>query len=61
MLTLLKGESGVVFGVKLHLTNATKNSQDGVTELFGKFLLVLKEMVEQQMPLLVISSFETYC
>ncbi|KAE9607722.1 putative dihydroorotase [Lupinus albus] len=32
---------------------ATTNSQDGVTDLFGKCFCVLKEMVEQDLPLLV--------
>ncbi|KAL5573526.1 hypothetical protein UlMin_023123 [Ulmus minor] len=49
----LARESGVVFGVKLYPAGATTNSQDGVTDLFGKCLPVLEEMVEQQMPLLV--------
>ncbi|KAF8409234.1 hypothetical protein HHK36_005308 [Tetracentron sinense] len=45
--------SGVVFAVKLYPAGATTNSQDGVTDLFGKCLPVLEEMVEQNMPLLV--------
>ncbi|KAL7000409.1 Dihydroorotate dehydrogenase (fumarate) [Sarracenia purpurea var. burkii] len=48
-------ESGVVYGVKLYPAGATTNSQDGVTDLFGKCLPVLEEMVNQNMPLLVIS------
>ncbi|KAI3464212.1 hypothetical protein Pfo_020875 [Paulownia fortunei] len=46
-------ESGVVFAVKLYPAGATTNSQDGVTDLFGKCLPVLEEMVQQNMPLLV--------
>ncbi|CAA0818411.1 Dihydroorotase- mitochondrial [Striga hermonthica] len=49
----LARESGVVFGVKLYPAGATTNSQDGVTDLFGKCLPVLEEMVQQNMPLLV--------
>ena len=49
------GKSGAIFGVKLYPAGATTNSQDGVTDLFGKCLPVLEEMVEQNMPLLVIS------
>lgn len=49
----LAGKSGVVFAVKLYPAGATTNSQDGVTDLFGKCLPVLEEMVEQNMPLLV--------
>lgn len=49
----LARESGVVFAVKLYPAGATTNSQDGVTDLFGKCLPVLEEMVEQNMPLLV--------
>ncbi|KAF4386483.1 hypothetical protein G4B88_006739 [Cannabis sativa] len=49
----LAKKSGVVFGVKLYPAGATTNSQDGVTDLFGKCLPVLEEMVEQNMPLLV--------
>nr|CAD1833993.1 unnamed protein product [Ananas comosus var. bracteatus] len=45
--------SGVVFAVKLYPAGATTNSQDGVTDIFGKCLPVLEEMVEQNMPLLV--------
>ncbi|KAL6579715.1 Dihydroorotate dehydrogenase (fumarate) [Orobanche minor] len=49
----LARESGVVFAVKLYPAGATTNSQDGVTDLFGKCLPVLEEMVQQNMPLLV--------
>lgn len=47
------GKSGVIFAVKLYPAGATTNSQDGVTDLFGKCLPVLEEMVEHNMPLLV--------
>lgn len=53
MLIASTGNSGVVFAVKLYPAGATTNSQDGVTDLFGKCLPVLEEMVEQNMPLLV--------
>ena len=43
----------MVFAVKLYPAGATTNSQDGVTDVFGKCLAVLEEMVEQSMPLLV--------
>ncbi|XP_076915852.1 dihydroorotase, mitochondrial-like isoform X1 [Bidens hawaiensis] len=49
----LARESGVVYGVKLYPAGATTNSQDGVTDLFGKCLPVLEEMVNLNMPLLV--------
>lgn len=49
----LAKRSGVVFAVKLYPAGATTNSQDGVTDIFGKCLPVLEEMVEQSMPLLV--------
>ncbi|XP_021840052.1 dihydroorotase, mitochondrial [Spinacia oleracea] len=49
----LARESGVVYAVKLYPAGATTNSQDGVTDLFGKCLPVLQEMAEQNMPLLV--------
>ncbi|KAK2651142.1 hypothetical protein Ddye_018631 [Dipteronia dyeriana] len=49
----LAKRSGVVFAVKLYPAGATTNSQDGVTDLFGKCLPVLEEMAEQNMPLLV--------
>jgi dihydroorotase len=50
------GKSGVVFAVKLYPAGATTNSQDGVTDILGKCLPVLEEMVRQEMPLLVSSS-----
>lgn len=46
-------ESGVVSGVKLYPAGATTNSQAGVTDLFGKCMPVLEEMVHQGLPLLV--------
>ncbi|KAK7281746.1 hypothetical protein RIF29_09993 [Crotalaria pallida] len=46
-------KSGHVYGVKLYPAGATTNSQDGVTDLFGKCFSVLEEMVEQDLPLLV--------
>ncbi|KAI4341097.1 hypothetical protein MLD38_025863 [Melastoma candidum] len=46
-------KSGVVYAVKLYPAGATPNSQDGVTDLFGRCLPVLEEMVEPEMPLLV--------
>ncbi|ESR60526.1 hypothetical protein CICLE_v10015816mg [Citrus x clementina] len=49
----LARKTGVVFAVKLYPAGATTNSQDGVTDLFGKCVHVLEEMVEQNMPLLV--------
>lgn len=49
----LARESGIVYAVKLYPAGATTNSQDGVTDLFGKCVPVLEEMVEQNMPLLV--------
>ncbi|CAL5406548.1 unnamed protein product [Camellia sinensis] len=49
----LARESGVVYAVKLYPAGATTNSQDGVTDLFGKCLPVLEEMVKHNMPLLV--------
>lgn len=55
ILIALTGKSGIVHAVKLYPAGATTNSQDGVTDLFGKCLPVLDEMVEQNMPLLVIS------
>lgn len=39
--------------MKLYPAGATTNSQHGVTDLFGKCLPVLEEMVLQNMPLLV--------
>ncbi|KAL6542020.1 hypothetical protein OROGR_011506 [Orobanche gracilis] len=47
------GESGAVFSVKFYPAGATANSQDWVTDLFGKCLPVFEEMVEQNMPLLL--------
>lgn len=49
----LAKRSGVVYAVKLYPAGATTNSQDGVTDLFGKCLPVLEEMAQQNMPLLV--------
>ncbi|KAJ1389763.1 Metal-dependent hydrolase [Sesbania bispinosa] len=49
----LAKRSGFVHGVKLYPAGATTNSQDGVTDLFGKCFSVLEEMVEQDLPLLV--------
>jgi dihydroorotase len=40
---------------KLYPAGATRNSQVGVTDLFGKCMPVLEEMVEQGLPLLVSS------
>ncbi|KAE8697419.1 Dihydroorotase [Hibiscus syriacus] len=50
----LARKSGVVFAVKLYPAGATTNSQDGVTDLFGKCLTVLEAMVEENMPLLIV-------
>lgn len=49
----LASGSGVVHAVKLYPAGATTNSQDGVTDVFGKCFPVLERMVEQNMPLLV--------
>ncbi|XP_038682081.1 dihydroorotase, mitochondrial-like isoform X2 [Tripterygium wilfordii] len=49
----LARKSGAIFAVKLYPFGATTNSQNGVTDLFGKCLPVLVEMVQQNMPLLV--------
>ena len=49
----MTGESGLVKAVKLYPAGATTNSQAGVTDLFGKCIPVLEEMVEQGLPLLV--------
>ncbi|GLT56156.1 hypothetical protein SLA2020_292240 [Shorea laevis] len=49
----LARSSKVVFAVKLYPAGATTNSLEGVTDLFGKCLLVLEQMVEYNMPLLV--------
>lgn len=43
----------MVYAIKLYRAGATTNSQDGVTDLLGKCLPVLKEMADQNMPLLV--------
>lgn len=48
-----------MFAVKLYPAGATTNSQDGVTDIFGKCLPVLEEMVEQNMPLLVSTTVKT--
>lgn len=53
----MAGESGLVKAVKLYPAGATTNSQAGVTDLFGKCMPVLEEMVEQGLPLLVSLSF----
>lgn len=50
----------MVYAVKLYPAGATTNSQDGVTDLFGKCLPALQEMAEQSMPLLVSNSFYEY-
>uniref|UniRef100_A0A1D1Y729 Dihydroorotase, mitochondrial n=1 Tax=Anthurium amnicola TaxID=1678845 RepID=A0A1D1Y729_9ARAE len=49
----LARRSGIVFAVKLYPAGATTNSEDGVTDIFGKCLPVLAQMIEQNMPLLV--------
>ena len=49
----LAKESGAIFGVKLYPAGATTNSEDGVTNLFGKCMPFLQEMKEYGMPLLV--------
>ncbi|KAI5055560.1 hypothetical protein GOP47_0029081 [Adiantum capillus-veneris] len=49
----LARDSGVVFAVKLYPAGATTNSQAGVTDLFGKCIPALEEMIRQQLPLLV--------
>ena len=59
-LFLVLGKSGVVFAVKLYPAGATTNSQDGVTDILGKCLPVLEEMVRQEMPLLVSSCSSSY-
>ena len=41
--------------MKLYPAGATTNSPDGVTNLFGKCVHVLKEMIEQNISLLVIN------
>lgn len=60
IISCLTGESGVVYGVKLYPAGATTNSQDGVTDLFGKCVPALEEMVNQNMPLLVFSLFNIF-
>jgi len=50
----LTEKSKLVYGVKFYPASATTNSQDGVTNLFGNCFSVLKEMAEQNLPLLVI-------
>lgn len=47
-----------MYAVKLYPAGATTNSQDGVTDLFGKCVPVLEEMVNQNMPLLVLLYFK---
>lgn len=49
----LAKNSGAVFAVKLYPAGATTNSQAGVTDLFGKCMPALEEMIRQQLPLLV--------
>ncbi|KAI9086784.1 hypothetical protein K1719_031378 [Acacia pycnantha] len=49
----LAKRSEVIYGVKLYPAGATTNSQDGVTDLFGKCFPALEEMVRQNIPLLV--------
>lgn len=49
----LARDSGAVFAVKLYPAGATTNSQAGVTDLFGKCIPALEEMIRQQLPLLV--------
>ncbi|KAL7185507.1 hypothetical protein ACSBR2_027451 [Camellia fascicularis] len=49
----LARDSGVVYAVKLYPAGATTNSQYVVTDLFGRCLPVLEEMVKHNMPLLV--------
>ncbi|XP_047323789.1 dihydroorotase, mitochondrial [Impatiens glandulifera] len=49
----LARESGAVYAVKLYPAGATTNSQEGVTDLFGKCLPVIEEMIKHDMPLLV--------
>jgi dihydroorotase len=52
-------KSGLVKAVKLYPAGATTNSQAGVTDLFGKCMPVLEEMVKQGLPLLVKFLFWT--
>lgn len=49
----LARKSGAIYAVKLYPAGATTNSQDGVTDIFGKCLPVLEQMIEHNMPLLV--------
>eukprot|EP00250_Pteridium_aquilinum_P019632 c24503_g1_i1 orf=344-1378(+) len=49
----LARKSGSVCAVKLYPAGATTNSQAGVTDLFGKCMPVLEEMIQQGLPLLV--------
>lgn len=55
----LARKSGLVKAVKLYPAGATTNSQAGVTDLFGKCMPVLEEMVKQGVPLLVKFLFWT--
>ncbi|KAJ1284086.1 hypothetical protein BS78_03G176900 [Paspalum vaginatum] len=54
----LARKSGVVFAVKMYPAGSTTNSQDGVTDIFGKCLPVLEEMIRQEMPLLLKIAME---
>ena len=47
----------MVYGIKFYPVGATTNSQDGVTDIFGRCLLVLEEMIKHNLPLLVNNSF----
>ncbi|KAJ3670997.1 hypothetical protein LUZ60_008423 [Juncus effusus] len=49
----LARNSGVIFGVKLYPAGATTNSQDGVTDIFGKCSPIFEKMIKHEMPLLV--------
>jgi hypothetical protein len=55
----ITGKSGLVKAVKLYPAGATTNAQAGVTDLFGKCMPVLEEMVKQGLPLLVKILFWT--
>jgi dihydroorotase len=55
----ITGKCGLVKAVKLYPAGATTNSQAGVTDLFGKCMPVLEEMVKQGLPLLVKFLFWT--
>jgi hypothetical protein len=46
--------------VKWYPAGASTNSQDGMTDIFGKCLPVLEEMVKQEMPLLVRFCYIVY-